>query len=240
MTAFGRVAKVLSRERKEQALLRAEVDLDTLPLVDDVTAWASAALGSAKQARAASTLSRLGRGSDALRLESTHLSKLARSKLMRRPLEYLFVSDAHSRTMDGIDRLAQLLPILQSPDLGEISRDYLGRVGTLYLWGFEKECFPLARATLESALVSRLGDLDTSTNWQDKNLLDKIKAVGPHRFKLFSAHECELAGNIRRDGNDVLHVAAQHHTHHASAVELISNLGRLLACLFPAADALER
>jgi hypothetical protein len=132
-------------------------------------------------------------------------------------------------------RCVDLLEFLIEAKLPATVAAHLSRLAQLYLWGFDSETYVLARSVLEAALADRLSDENVraaqshSGASQEIALQERIEAAC--RLGVLTRDDADRAHAIRRDGNEVLHVAPGLTRHHASALDVIRSTARVLRSL---------
>jgi len=207
------------------------MDTDGQFWVDAIVAWADVLVGAAGSLLEQPHL-------DWLRTHPLGGSSPLLSERIRSPdlaplqelLQIRLARYALGRIRTGHSRLTQLLDYLVDVSLSELSREYLTRVASLYLWGFDAESIALARSVLEVALESKLPDEAVrelvTVKGREPSLTDRIAAA--YKAKALDDDTRQAAHDLRLAGNEVLHRAPGAYTFVASPVDALTKLRAVL------------
>lgn len=216
------------------------MDTDGRFWVDAIAAWADVLIGAATSLLEQPHL-------DWLRTHPMGGSSPLLSERIRSPdlfplhelLQIRLARSALRRIKTGESRLSELLDYLVDVSLSERSRDYLTRVASLYLWGFDAESIALARSVLEVALEAKLPDDAVrslvTVKGREPTLSDRIAAA--YNAKALDDDTRRAAHDLRVAGNEVLHTAPGAYTTVTSSVDALQKLRAVLRRLDSGATA---
>lgn len=230
---FERLREAIRTQEQEYAALPAELDPDDEPFVRTLREIARILQDSALTLRPAKGLAEIGlsRAGRAI----TDPRSMADDPMLRPYLEILTAKWGLHQTEGAVKRLSRLLAYLVCGSLTAKVDAYLDHVAKLYVWGFETEAIVMCRAVLDAALASRLSAeaerRPAGSGSRELRLDEAIEEC--HKLGLIGPDERDLAHRLRRDGNELLHVAPTHHLEFPDALAAIEALGRVLQRLFP-------
>jgi hypothetical protein len=203
--------------------------------------WAELALDAVLKLRYTPELERLAlQNGIVVPIKRADWPSMATSEVTFPYLSLLVAERSFDMTVKGAFRVKDIIDlVIEEHPAADVSA-FLERLAGLYLWGFDSECYVLARATLESALKqsmsdeevrSALGRRDVPKRYPD--LGDRINAARVR--KLLTSDDAKIAHKIRQDGNDVVHEFPNANLHFATPLDVIRSLMRLVSGLIGSA-----
>jgi hypothetical protein len=101
--------------------------------------------------------------------------------------------------------------LLEPLDPSKNAAKFLQRVSRCYVYGFDTECVVMCRSVLDAEFESEISADDCISalggNFRNRyNLDDRISAAG--KLNRVSFEACEHAHDVRRTGNNAVHVRA--------------------------------
>lgn len=231
---FDRLATALEQSEADWTSTHPQ-DSDGRFMVDAALAWTDILFGAATSLLTRDELEWLRR--HPVTREPQRISDAATSPYLSplgELLQIRLARDGLIRMKGGIPRLKSLLDVLLDLNPNEFTRAYLSRVALLYLWGFDDPVIVYARSVLDAALKAQMSDEQVAEHIQlrrsgQPQLDERIKAFG--EAKLLSPDAVEAAHDLRRAGNEVLHVGPSIYTHVQSSLDALRKLGLILNTL---------